>query len=88
MSTVICLESLGGWVVGVESEFSDRLWLELSLGQAEQCSLFPSLLVIRLFGFHKGHWKKKIKKGGIKFFISCHHRFEIMISPDIARITI
>ena len=22
--------------VGVESEFSDRLWLELSLGQAEQ----------------------------------------------------
>jgi hypothetical protein len=23
-------------VVGVENEFSDRLWLELSLGQAEQ----------------------------------------------------
>ena len=26
----------GGWWVGVESEFSDRLWLELSLDQAEQ----------------------------------------------------
>jgi hypothetical protein len=25
-----------GWWVGVESEFSDRFWLELSLGQAKQ----------------------------------------------------
>ena len=26
------------WWVGVESEFTDRLWLELSLGQAEKQS--------------------------------------------------
>ena len=27
---------MGSWWVGVEGEFSERLWLELSLGQAEQ----------------------------------------------------
>ena len=30
---------VGGWWVGVESEFSDWLWLELGLDQAEQKQL-------------------------------------------------
>ena len=37
--------SLKVWVVGVESEFSDRLWLELSLGQAEQYHLQSSNII-------------------------------------------
>ena len=51
-----CLKRLfGGLVGGVESEFSDRLWLKLSLGQAEQYEI---------------NWKLALKKASglsIKF---------------------
>ena len=33
------------WWVGVESEFSDRLWLELSLGQAEQLAYWLDICI-------------------------------------------
>jgi hypothetical protein len=35
---------VGGWVVVVENEFNDRLWLSFSQGMAnpKNCGLFPS----------------------------------------------